>query len=115
VRRGLSAAGASVLMAMVTAAPSAAAPAGSAGTTWYWTSQRAELRVLAKLGVPASCRGVGEMRNGAPVALVHDRRFACQAPRLDGTVWRFTLEVRGQHRFELTPAQAGAGQAAAQM
>ncbi len=68
--------------------------------------------MLAKLGVPASCRGVGEMRNGEPVALVHDRRFACQAPRLDGTVWSFTLEVRGHHRFELTPGQAGAGQAA---
>ena len=94
--------GAGALLALAFAAPATAAPAKATTTDWFWTSQRAESRVLVKLGVPAYCRGVGETRNGEHVPLVYDRRFECLAPRLDGTVWSFTLQVRGNHRFELT-------------
>lgn len=63
--------------------------------------------MLEKLGVPAYCRGVGEVRDGERVAFVHDQRFVCLAPRLDGTVWSFTLEVRGNHRFVITADREG--------
>jgi hypothetical protein len=101
--------GTSVLLALATVAPSSAAPAGRAASNWYWTSRRAESRVLTKLGIPASCRGVGEIRNGEHVALVYDQRFTCRSPRLDRTVWSSTLQVRGHHRFDITPDQEGAG------
>lgn len=77
------------------------APAAAKGTTsWYWTSARAEQRLLAKTGIPASCRGL--TRTGAGLPLVNDSEFECLAPRLDGSVRRLVLHVRGSHRFTLT-------------